>query len=212
MSDVILHEDFAGHSIDSRLSWFNLPRRWELRDSRLVVEPHAKSDFWYKTHYGFIAHNGSLLYADVSGDFILTTRVRLKPQHQYDQAGLMVRLSPRSWLKTSVEYELEGPNKLGVVVTNGAYSDWSTQDLDRSEREITFRVRRESGDYIVEYALAKSRTRKQDGPDWTQLRMTHLSRDKGMIPTQCGLYACSPKGEGFRAEFEYLKIERGRKE
>lgn len=41
----------------------------------------------------------------------------------------MVLLSPSCWLKTSVEHNPGHPNQLGVVVTNGGYSDWSTMDF-----------------------------------------------------------------------------------
>ena len=47
-------------------------------------------------------------------------------------------------------------------------------------------------------------------PIWSQMRMAHLTEAAVAPSVQCGLYACSPKGEGFAAEFEYLKVERGR--
>jgi regulation of enolase protein 1 (concanavalin A-like superfamily) len=47
--------------------------------------------------------------------------------------GLMVQVSPSCWLKTSVEAGAPGePSQLGVVVTNGGFSDWSTQDFPSS--------------------------------------------------------------------------------
>jgi regulation of enolase protein 1 (concanavalin A-like superfamily) len=65
------------------------------------------------------------------GDFVLSPFVRFHPVYPYDQAGLIVRLSAECWLKTSVEYEPDGPNRLGAVA---------------------LRVRREGADYSVEYA------------------------------------------------------------
>jgi len=69
------------------------------------------------------------LSAAVSGNFVVTTKVRFFPKHQYDQAGLMIRVDGIHWIKMSVEYELEEPPKLGVVVTNRGYSDWSLAAL-----------------------------------------------------------------------------------
>jgi regulation of enolase protein 1 (concanavalin A-like superfamily) len=80
-------------------------------------------DFWQRTHYGFEADNGQILFAPVAGDFVLATQVRFHPVHQYDQAGLMVRVSPSGWLKTSAEYEPIGPSRLAAVVTNDTSSD-----------------------------------------------------------------------------------------
>lgn len=45
------------------------------------------------------------------------------------EAGLMVRFSKDTWLKTSVEYIPDDNSKLGVVVTKNGYSDWSSQDF-----------------------------------------------------------------------------------
>ena len=112
------------------------PARWAVRPAgRLRIEPEAGTDFWRKTHYGFEADNGHFLFAEVTGDFVLSTHVRFHPAHQYDQAGLMVRASPSSWLKASVEHEPGGPDRLGAVVTNHARSDWSTQNFPALVRE-----------------------------------------------------------------------------
>jgi regulation of enolase protein 1 (concanavalin A-like superfamily) len=130
---------------------------------------------------------------------VLTTHVRFHPVHQYDQAGLMVRLSPACWLKTSVEYEPDEPSRLGVVVTNRGFSDWSTQEFPAERDETWLRIRREAADYIVEASA--------DGARWQQLRMAHLHDDRPGLRIACGLYACSPKAAGFVAEFSVLRLE-----
>jgi regulation of enolase protein 1 (concanavalin A-like superfamily) len=201
-SDLMLL--FDGNVIDERLTWFCEPPHWSVssEERTLRVEPAAHTDFWQKTHYGFEADNGHFLSLPVIGDFILTTHVRFNPIHQYDQAGLMIRLSPDCWLKTSVEYEPDGPNRLGAVITNGGYSDWSTQDFPDERREIWLRVRRETTDYLVETA--------DDGRRWTQIRMARLLGDRVGKPVAAGLYACSPKEGGFVAQFSLLHLYRGR--
>ncbi len=45
-----------------------------------------------------------------------------------------------------------------------------------------------------------------DGAAWQQLRMAPLFEKTEGAPVQCGLYACSPKEAGFRAEFTHLKL------
>lgn len=196
---LFLSENFDGQQLDGRLQWFNAPSRWCIdRDaSALVVEPDAQTDFWRKTHYGFEADNGHLLFATVEGDFVMTAKIGFYPVNQYDQAGLMVRLDENCWLKTSVEYELLEPAKLGAVVTNAGYSDWSVQDFDRTRREVWLRVARKGGDCMVDFSL--------EGVHWTPLRVAHLHGTNCVA--QCGVYACSPKGAGFRAEFQRFQIE-----
>jgi uncharacterized protein len=204
MTDSILLETFGKPSIDERLTWYCPPAKWAIKESRLVIEPDAKTDYWQKTHYGYGADNGHFLFFSHEGDLQITTKVAFWPAHRYDQAGLLMRYSPENWIKTAVEYETEGESQLGAVVTNHGYSDWSTQSYPARQNCLSFRIRLKKGDVTVEYRsedntnLAKA--------EWTQIRMAHLHRP-ARIPLQCGLYACSPTGAGFRAEFSHLTAE-----
>jgi hypothetical protein len=204
VTDPFLHEAFSGPAPHPALRWHCEPARWSIRPAERCfrIEPEAGTDFWQRTHYGFEADNGHFLFADVTGDFVLATHVRFHPAHQYDQAGLMIRVSPACWLKTSVEHEPDGPSRLGAVVTTQAYSDWSTQAYPADAREVWLRIRREGQDYIVDAS--------RDGRDWEQIRMAHLEEDHEGLAVCAGLYACSPKGAGFVAEFTDLSIDRGR--
>ena len=199
MNQYTLHETFAAPAFSSKLSWLNPPQNWQTGPSGLIIEPDAETDFWQRTHYGFQADNGHFLFAQIAGNFTATTRVRFNPAHQYDQAGLMVRLSKQCWLKTSIEYEPDGPNMLGAVVTNNAYSDWSSQAVARHVDMLTVRIIREGPTYIVHHLSPEN--------EWVQMRVAHLHDDLGKVPVQVGLYACSPKGTGYQAIFEYLKVE-----
>lgn len=205
MLKKFLDESFTDARLNPMLRWHCEPERWSVEAARhcLRIEPNGGTDFWQRTHYGFEVDNGHLLFAEVAGDFVLTTRVRFHPVHQYDQAGLMVRVSPSCWLKTSVEYEPVGPSRLGAVVTNYAYSDWSTQGFASGPGLSCLRVRRQGDDYLIDAS--------PDGSRWEQLRVSHLHEGQGQ-PVLCGLYACSPKGPGFKAEFDYLTIATGRHE
>ena len=199
-----LHESFTAPALHPALRWHCEPARWSRlpADGTLVIEPDGGTDFWRRTHYGFEVDNGHFLFAEVAGDFVLSTHVRFRPVHQYDQAGLMVRVSGECWLKTSVEYEPGGPSRLGAVVTNHACSDWSTQAFPAEARDVWLRVRREGQDYVVDASRA--------GRDWEQIRMARLQEDRPGLAVSAGLYACSPKGAGFVAEFTDLRIDRGR--
>jgi len=199
---VVLNERFKQPTLDNRLRWLNPPPSWIIDPSlpALVVEPAAPTDFWQETHYGFRADTGHFLFTEIAGDFAITTKVRFRPLHQYDQAGLMVRIGPSCWIKTSVEYEPDGPSRLGAVVTNHGFSDWSVQDFPRETREVCLRIRKEGSDFIVEFA-------PDEHADWRLMRIAHLDLEPE-APPACGLYACSPKGAGFRAEFSFLQISR----
>ena len=200
-----LRENFDKAELDSRLRWHCEPSHWMIdREKRvLTVEPDAPTDFWQRTHNGLAADSGHFLGMDLAGDFVMTAQVSFDPVHRYDQAGLMVRVSRECWLKTSVEFEADGHNALGAVVTNSGYSDWSTQPYAPGAGEIWLRVRREGDDYGVDCS--------EDGRLWRQIRIAHLHQMPGHTVT-CGLYACSPKGAGFIAEFSRLTVTAGRLE
>lgn len=207
MLPLPLHEDFDGPNHHPELEWLHEPASPDgvtQRGSALALRPDAPTDFWQKTHYGFVADDGHFLSAEVAGDFVLSTRVRFAPVHQYDQAGLMVRLSPECWLKTSVEFEPDGPARLGAVVTNAGYSDWSTQDFPGRENALSLRIVRAGADFTVFFALDPA---PASPAAWTQIRLARLLGAEAGAAVRGGLYACSPKGRGFVAEFEYLRIE-----
>jgi regulation of enolase protein 1 (concanavalin A-like superfamily) len=208
MSNTIMFETFEKPALDRRLRWFCPPNRWSIQASSLTIEPDAKTDYWQKTHYGFKVDNGLFLYLELEGDFVLTTRVRFHPVHQYDQAGLMVRYSPECWIKTAVEHEPDGPARLGAVVTDHGYSDWSTQNTSSRLRELELQIKREGDDFLVYFREVNSPGARDEQKDWTQIRMAHLEPPEATA-IQCGLYACSPIGAGFQAEFGYLKVEQG---
>jgi uncharacterized protein len=193
-----LDESFRAPDVDARLTWLNPPPSVRLGPAGLTIETRAGSDFWQGTHYGFRVDDGHALLAEVAGDFRMETSVVFEPVHQYDQAGLMVRISPSSWLKASIEFELTQPSRLGSVVTNAGWSDWATEDVPASLRAASYRVSRRAGDYIIEYA--------PPGGAFRQLRIAHLHEDDGTRPVRAGIYACSPKGAGFEATFDYLRV------
>ena len=113
----------------------------------------------------------------------------------------MVRVSIDRWLKSSVEFEPSLSNKLGAVVTNGGYSDWSTQDLPKTITTLWLHVRCEADNYIAESSL--------DNERWDQLRLAHLHAGRG-LPVACGVYACSPKAAGFACKLTDVSVPSGR--
>ena len=93
----------------ARCTWLNAPATWRLDGECLRVVTDAKTDFWRETHYGFTRDNGHFFGCEVAGDFTAQLRVRARYEALYDQAGLMVRLDARNWIKAGIEHSTAKP-------------------------------------------------------------------------------------------------------
>lgn len=178
--------------------WRCPPPKWGFDAEGLFIEPAAGTDFWQRTHYGFSADNGHLFWTNGPDDFVVSTVVRLLPRHQHDQAGLMVRFNSECWIKTSVEFEPGAANRLGVVVTQHGFSDWSMQDVPPAVNEFSLRVARSGNEFTISARFAQN--------DWSQLRLVRLAVAR-TAPLAVGPYACCPKEAGFRCVFTELAVD-----
>lgn len=186
---------FSGPELPGGLYWFNEPPEHYLDDG-LHIHTRGGTDFWQRTHYGFRRDDGHCLFARAQGNFRLACEVGFDPKTQYDQCGLMIRADDNHWIKVSTEFEDTALSRLGSVVTNGGYSDWATQDVSSRFRERRYRISRETDDFIVEYS--------DDGNAWRQMRIAHLHNAPETM--EAGIYACSPKGEGFNCVFRAFSL------
>ena len=101
-----------------------------------------------------------------------------------------------NWLKASIEYENNEFQRLGSVVTNHGYSDWSTTDIDVSVRSMWYRISRRESDYCLECSA--------DGVHFKQMRICHMW--EGGEEIQFGIYACSPENSSFEAKFTHMAV------
>lgn len=86
------------------LTWHSPPADWSVKGNRLTVVTGERTDFWGRTHYGFVRTNGHLLYREVAGDFTAEVSAVLTRDGWSDwstsvasdeevRAGLRVRLT-----------------------------------------------------------------------------------------------------------------------
>jgi regulation of enolase protein 1 (concanavalin A-like superfamily) len=177
--------------------WLNEPPHCSVDDGILTLRTARETDFWQETHYGFRRDDGHFLHRAVPGDFDAEVVLQLDPNAKYDQAGLMVRRDPGSWLKTSLEFEPDGPSNLGAVVTNAGLSDWSMQPVTGFAGRLAFRVARRGTDYTVHAAV--------DGAALGRIRLARLHADEGG-PILVGPYACSPTGVGCTVAISSFRV------
>jgi regulation of enolase protein 1 (concanavalin A-like superfamily) len=171
-------------------TWLNEPARWELTATGLAFDVEPETDFWQVTHYGFVRDSGHFAALPSQGDFTLRVRFRGAFAEQYDQAGLMVRADAQEWVKCGIE-RVDGVDRMSVVVTRGARSDWSLHPaLGAGDGWYALELRREAD------ALHVSAV--PDDGDPVALRLAPLDRDARV---GAGVMAAAPTGRGFRVEF-----------
>lgn len=168
--------------------WFNEPSHWSIGNEALRVTTDDRTDFWRETHYGFVHDNGHFLATAVTGGFTAQLRFRAHYTHLYDQAGLMVRVDEKTWVKAGIEFTGGRPS-LCTVVTAGK-SDWSIAALDGDTSDVLVRVT------IAEGALRVQAS--TDGMIWPLFRLAPFPVAEVY---RVGPMCCSPQRAGFEVEF-----------
>jgi regulation of enolase protein 1 (concanavalin A-like superfamily) len=176
------------------MQWYNEPPSWSAEGSRIEVKVAGGTDFWRKTHYGFVRDNGHFGFVEVKGDFTAEVQVKGAYHELYDQAGLMLRVDAEHWIKTGIEY-VHGVQYVSAVVTN-EFSDWSVAPLHNNPAAISLRVIRKAEAVEIFYSL--------DGADYTLLRIAYLLPAASMA---VGVMCAAPDGHGFGVTFDGFQVQ-----
>jgi uncharacterized protein len=176
------------------MNWYNEPSNWSEQANQLKVTAEAKTDFWRKTHYGFIRDNGHFYYQEVSGNFELKVKISGQYRSLYDQAGLMVRIDESTWLKCGIEF-VNGVQQASAVVTHD-FSDWSIIPLPDNPSALWLKLTRQVEAIEIEYS--------RDGETYSLLRLTYLPE---VSPIQVGVMCAAPDGDGFEVTFQDYELK-----
>ena len=184
----------GGGDLLSRMSWLNDPAQVNYTEGVLNVRSRGKTDFWRKTFYGYINDNGHFMYLPVTGDFTFQARVDGNYSALYDQAGIMVRLDEKHWMKCGSEL-VEGKRWASVVFTRD-FSDWSTMDDLSQVGPVYWRVARRKDS--IEAQCSK------DGEKFLTIRQGYFPPK---VEVMVGVMSAAPEGTGFDAMFDQLTLE-----
>ena len=158
------------------MSWLNPPATEHYADGVLTVRSKGKTDFWRKTFYGYVTDNGHFMHMPMVGEFTLQARVGGNYAALYDQAGLMVRLDEKRWMKCGSEL-VDGKRWASVVVTHD-FSDWSTMEDLSQTGAVWWRVVRKKDS--IEAQCSK------DGDKFLTVRQGYFpARCAGAWPESC---------------------------
>jgi regulation of enolase protein 1 (concanavalin A-like superfamily) len=197
LSGLLLLATTAMAQSPTPMRWLNAPKKATVSGTSVQVQVEGGTDFWRVTHYGFIRDNGHFYYQEQEGDFMAKVKVVGNYQELYDQAGLMIRLDEKNWIKTGIEY-VKGVQNVSAVVTREV-SDWSVVPRQDSPKAVWLTLLRK-GDYVeVQYSF--------DNKDFKMLRLAYFPPTPGR-KVQIGLMCAAPDGKGFPVQFENFSVER----
>ena len=182
----------------SDLVWTRPPKVYKIEEKKITMTTEPDTDLWQRTYYGFQNDNAPCLQMKTSEKFFtFVVKTEFESKIKYDQSGIVMYLDSDNWAKASVEYENDQIQRLGSVVTNNGYSDWSSNDIPSSIKSMWFRFSRRESEYYIEYS--------EDGKNWKQMRLFHMFKGDGEI--SFGIYACSPNKAGsFNATFSDMEL------
>ncbi|GIH24437.1 hypothetical protein Aph01nite_27470 [Acrocarpospora phusangensis] len=176
------------------MDWINEPNSWTAADDTLTVHVDPKTDLWQQTHYGYSFDNAPMYGRTVEGDLRVTVTFDADYAEQYDQAGAILRIDEKNWIKAGVEF-VDGALQISVVVTREV-SDWSVQPAPGSPSSVTIDLHREGDAVTVRYGL--------DGAEPTN--MIRLAYFPPQVPALAGAMAAAPVGKGFEVRFSKVSI------
>ena len=177
----------------TQASWLNAPEKYTLDAAQLRVTTDANTDFWRTTAYGFIRDSGHFLGTPIDGDFTAQLHVSAQYAALYDQAGLMVRIDEKNWIKCGVEFS-DGQLLLSSVLTQDK-SDWAVSSAPAMPHGFWLRVTVEKGAIRVQYS--------SDGQRWPLLRLAPFpAAARYLVGPMC----CTPERGGLEVVFSQFSV------
>ena len=179
------------------MKWIRQPEKFSVSEEKVTITTESFTDLWQRTYYHFRNDNAPVLQTKTDEKyFSFVVKTTFDTKVSYDQSGIIMYLDSENWIKASVEYENDKIQRLGCVVTNNGYSDWSSVDIDASIKSMWFRLSRRDDDFCVENSV--------DGVNFNQMRICHMFNVKDEVPF--GIYACSAEDSSFEAVFTDMEI------
>lgn len=177
-----------------KMTWFNEPEKWEIKNNALSMVVTPQSDYWRISHYGFTVDDAPFYYTTYGGEFEAKVKITGNYKARFDQMGLMLRIDKDHYIKAGVEF-VDGKYNLSTVVTHTT-SDWSVITLEKTPPAVWIKAVRRLDAVEIFYSF--------DDKNYIMMRNAHLQDN---IPVMVGLMAACPDGNGFNATFENFKVK-----
>lgn len=173
--------------------WLNKPHQSAITADALEMVTDKGSDFWRETFYGFTRDSGHFYGLHAPSRFTAQLRIRAEYEKLYDQAGLMVRIDEKQWVKAGIELS-DGRAMLSSVLTDGR-SDWATAPYEGDPKD--FWMRATVADGVLRLQVSA------DGKIWPLVRLAPFPKAAAYL---VGPMCCTPEREGLKVRFSDWRL------
>ncbi|WCG82568.1 DUF1349 domain-containing protein [Pectobacterium sp. A5351] len=173
--------------------WLNEPKVWKNDQGSITLTTDKGTDFWRETFSNVIRDTGHFFGVKTGSEFTAQVRVCGKFEKHYDQAGIMVRIDDKNWMKSGIEYS-GGLPKLGSVITN-VKSDFAASDYHGDAK-----------DFYMKVSVGKGTLRlyvSSNGGDWSLIRLAPFPEADHYL---VGPMASTPEREGLEVTFSDFNL------
>lgn len=175
------------------MHWSNEPKQWKATPGGVTATVDPGTDYWQVTHYGFVRDNGPFYYREQDGDFEAAIHVTGHYRELFHQAGLMVRIDAKNWIKTGIEY-VDGAQNVSAVVTREV-SDWSVAPRSDSPESVWLKLKRKNDFVQIKYSF-----------DGTKYQMLRLAYFPPKVKVQIGMVAAAPGKQSFSVTYDHFSV------
>lgn len=177
--------------------WLNEPENVSFSEDGMVVTAREGSDFWQNPRKNIHADSGHFFFVRKCGNFTMEVQWQFPPTCHLEQCGIMLRFDEKNWMKAAIMCSNAAVPKLGSCVTNSGYTDWAAQDIPAQVGSLSFRIKRQNGEYALFYST--------DGENFKQIRLFSFVHED--VEIKAGAYICSPQADGFSATLKKIVFE-----
>jgi len=176
-------------------SWMNSPLSYELKDGMLSINPGDKTDFFNDPGSNSIVGNAPMLYKEMEGDFVATSKVKPNFKDIWNACAMMVYVDNLNWGKFCFEKSDATGVSIVSVVTKDR-SDDSNGPIINDAREVWMKVARKDNLIGFYWSL--------DGADYKMARLFSLPDSPSI---KIGMVAQCPASENVEHEFLFFSLE-----
>ncbi len=178
--------------IPAPLEWQNSPLDWKIDDGKLAITAGEQTDWFISPIDGERHDNSPRLLFQPADDFVLSAKVAVPFESQWDAGVLALYVNDNMWAKLCFEKSAEGPPSIVTVVTR-TYSDDNTH-FPLHGNFVYLKIAK-AGQVIVFYT-------SEDGKKWNIVRVFTFGPDTKM---RVGFSSQSPTGQHTTAVFEDIR-------